>query len=91
MAALFTLPGRRLIAVIAAGALVLVMSLVPSHAQDLGDRGRKSRGLKIEEPPKIDEKAYKSALERIPVPDKKYDPWAVARPSDQPKNGKKPN
>jgi hypothetical protein len=30
--------------------------------------------------PKVDEKAYKAALERIPEPKEKYDPWGVARP-----------
>jgi hypothetical protein len=32
--------------------------------------------------PKVDEKAYKAALERIPDPKEKYDPWGVARPAD---------
>jgi hypothetical protein len=31
---------------------------------------------------KIDEKAYKNALERIPEPKEKYDPWGVARPAE---------
>jgi hypothetical protein len=31
---------------------------------------------------KIDEKAYKNALERIPEPTEKYDPWGVARPAE---------
>jgi len=41
--------------------------------------------------PKIDEKAYKSALERIPEPTTKYDPWGVARSSDAAGAAKKPN
>ncbi len=36
---------------------------------------------------KADEKAYKAALERIPEPTEKYDPWGVARP---PEPAKKP-
>ena len=28
---------------------------------------------------KVDEKAYKAALERIPEPKEKYDPWGVAQ------------
>ncbi len=32
--------------------------------------------------PKIDEKAYKTALEGIPEPKDKYDPWGGARPSE---------
>ncbi len=38
--------------------------------------------------PKVDEKAYKAALERIPEPKEKYDPWAVARPGDAAKKSK---
>ncbi len=30
---------------------------------------------------KVDDKAYKAALERIPEPKEKYDPWGVARPA----------
>jgi hypothetical protein len=30
--------------------------------------------------PQVDEKAYKAALDRIPEPKEKYDPWGVARP-----------
>jgi hypothetical protein len=48
-------------------------------------------GPPAENKPKIDEKAYKSALERIPEPKQKYDPWGVARPSEPAKTEKKPN
>jgi hypothetical protein len=30
----------------------------------------------------VDEAAYKAALERIPEPKEKYDPWGVARPAE---------
>jgi hypothetical protein len=30
----------------------------------------------------VDEKAYKAALDRIPEPKEKYDPWGVARPAE---------
>jgi hypothetical protein len=29
--------------------------------------------------PRVDEKAYKAALDRIPTPKKPYDPWGQAR------------
>ena len=32
--------------------------------------------------PQVDENAYKAALERIPEPKEKYDPWGVARPAE---------
>jgi hypothetical protein len=38
--------------------------------------------------PKVDENAYKAALERIPEPKEKYDPWGVARPSEPAKKPK---
>jgi len=38
--------------------------------------------------PEVDEKAYKAALERIPEPKQKYDPWGVARPAEPAKQTK---
>jgi len=37
---------------------------------------------------KVDDKAYKAALERIPEPKEKYDPWGVARPAPPDKKTK---
>jgi len=37
---------------------------------------------------KVDEKAYKAALERIPDPKEKYDPWGVTKPADPAKKPK---
>jgi len=37
---------------------------------------------KEEKRPVVDEKAYKAALDRIPEPKEKYDPWSGARPSE---------
>ena len=34
--------------------------------------------------PRVDEKAYKAALDRIPTPKKPYDPWGQVHDSDQP-------
>ncbi len=75
--------------------IVLIAVLVwlvawPAQAQMGG--GRRSRGgdqrsseLKK---PQIDEGAYKAALERIPEPKEKYDPWSGARPSQPDKKQK---
>ena len=38
--------------------------------------------------PRVDEKAYNAALDRIPAPKQPYDPWGVARPSEPAKSGK---
>ncbi len=43
---------------------------------------------KTEQKPQVDEKAYKAALERIPEPKEKYDPWGVARPAEPAKKPK---
>jgi hypothetical protein len=52
---------------------------VPAHAQ----KHRQADDKKTDAPAKkVDEKAYKAALERIPEPKEKYDPWGVARPAD---------
>jgi hypothetical protein len=63
-------------------AAVLALIAVPAHAQMAGKRHqgeeKKTEGAK----PKVDEKAYKAALERIPEPKEKYDPWGIARPGD---------
>jgi hypothetical protein len=39
---------------------------------------------------KADERAYKAALEKIPDPKEKYDPWGVARTAEPAKDSKKP-
>jgi hypothetical protein len=62
-----------------------------SHAQDFGVRSMKPSSYPEEKRPKVDEKAYKAALEKIPVPTEKYDPWGSARPADPAKAGKKLN
>ena len=43
---------------------------------------------KQDKKPEVDEQAYKAALERIPEPKEKYDPWSSARPSDPAKKSK---
>jgi hypothetical protein len=42
------------------------------------DKSGKQSGTK----PQVDEKAYKAALEKIPEPKEKYDPWSGARPTE---------
>ena len=74
------------ILVIAAAVLALVGSL--AQAQMGGGRRQPSEGQKADNKPKVDEKAYKAALERIPEPKDKYDPWGGARPSEPAKKPK---
>jgi hypothetical protein len=73
------------------GAAMAISALsLPAYSQGYGS-GKKGGGSAppVENHPKIDEKAYKAALDRIPVPDEKYDPWGVARPSEPAKTPKK--
>jgi hypothetical protein len=55
---------------------------VPAQAQMGGKRHSGDENKKAEPVKKVDEKAYKAALERIPEPKDKYDPWSVTKPAD---------
>ena len=74
---------------IIAAAAISSMTLA-AHSQFTKGKGGRD-GPPVENHPKVDEKAYKAALERIPEPDKKYDPWGIARPAEPAKTTKKPN
>jgi hypothetical protein len=69
-------------------AAVLVLVAMPAQAQ-MGGRRSPGDDKKAEPVKKIDEKAYKAALERIPEPTGKYDPWAVTKPADAAKDSSK--
>jgi hypothetical protein len=68
-------------------ATTLAVIAMPAHAQ-MGGRGHQSDKQPDQKKPVVDEKAYKAALERIPDPKEKYDPWGVARPADPVKKPK---
>jgi hypothetical protein len=70
-------------------ATVLALLVVPAHAQ-MGKRGQGGGDTKKDDSAtkKVDDKAYKAALERIPDPKEKYDPWGVTKPAADP--AKKP-
>lgn len=67
---------------------VLALIALPAHAQ-MGGKRQPQDDKKPDPTKKIDEKAYKAALEKIPEPKEKYDPWGVARPADPAKKPKK--
>jgi hypothetical protein len=71
---------------IAAAALALIA--LPAHAQMAGKRHQGNEKKAEQKKPEVDEKAYKAALERIPDPKEKYDPWGVARPAEPAKKPK---
>ncbi len=65
-------------------AALLALLAVPAEAQMGGRHHRGDDSAKTDQKKaKVDEKAYKDALRRIPEPKEKYDPWGGARPSDQ--------
>lgn len=67
---------------------ILALVAIPAYAQ-MGGKRHQGEDKKTDTPkPKVDEKAYKAALERIPEPKEKYDPWGVARPADAAKKTK---
>jgi hypothetical protein len=64
--------------------VMLALMAWPAQAQ-MGGRRQPKEDAKTEQKPAVDDKAYKAALDRIPEPKEKYDPWGGARPSE-PKN-----
>ena len=80
---------RRVVAVkIVTIAVTLATAVAaPAHSQGFSKKGGGS-AYPVENQPKVDEKAYKAALERIPTPDEKYDPWGIARPAEPAKTTK---
>jgi hypothetical protein len=88
--------GDRAMKTLAITVAILALIAMPAQAQmgGGGGGGKRHQGddKKTEDPTKkVDEKAYKAALERIPEPKEKYDPWGVARPADPAKDtAKKP-
>jgi hypothetical protein len=67
---------------------ILALIAMPAHAQMGGKRPHGDDKKAEQKKPQIDEKAYKAALERIPEPKEKYDPWGVARPAEPAKKPK---
>jgi hypothetical protein len=71
---------------------VLALIAMPAYAQMGGGGGKRHQSdddKKTDQPTKkVDDKAYKAALERIPEPKEKYDPWGVARPAQPDKKPK---
>lgn len=63
-------------------AMILALVAMPAHAQMGGRRNQGDDKKADQKKTQVDDKAYKAALEQIPEPKEKYDPWGVARPSD---------
>jgi hypothetical protein len=68
--------------------MILSLAAAPAQAQLNGKRHQGDEKKTEAKKPQVDEKAYKAALERIPEPKEKYDPWGVARPGEPAKRPK---
>lgn len=67
-------------------AVGLVAFLATPAAAQMGSKRSRGDEKKSESTgPKIDDKAYKAALERIPEPKEKYDPWGGVAPATKTK------
>jgi hypothetical protein len=74
-------------ALVAAAALLLV---TPSAYAQMKKGSHAAPST--DERPRVDEKAYKAALDRIPTPKKPYDPWGQVHDAEPaPKVSGKPN
>jgi hypothetical protein len=69
-------------------AVILALVAMPAHAQMGGKRPHGEDKPTDQKKTKVDDAAYKAALERIPEPKEKYDPWGVARPAEPAKKTK---
>jgi hypothetical protein len=68
---------------------MLALVALPAQAQMGGKRHQGDEKKTTDrKKPEADEKAYKAALEKIPEPKEKYDPWGVARPAEPAKKPK---
>lgn len=65
--------------------VMLALIAAPAQAQK---RPKGDEQKTEQKKPVVDEKAYKAALERIPEPKEKYDPWGVARPAEPARKSK---
>ena len=67
-----------------AAAMAIALLATPAMAQMGGRRHQGEEKAAAKPGVKIDEGAYKAALERIPEPKQKYDPWGgVVAPAEK--------
>lgn len=84
--------GMKAIKTLVVTAAVIAWLTVPTYPQGFGKReDGPGSGYPVESHPKADEKSYKAALDRIPTPGQKYDPWGIARSAEPATTAKNPN
>ena len=83
------IPAMICMALVLTGLAVAAMSVTSADAQMGGGGGHhRGGGAQKDAPkaPKVDDKAYKAALERIPDSKEKFDPWGSIGVSSQKKS-----
>jgi hypothetical protein len=84
--------GRTKAAEIALIVAAVTLFLIPSaYAQGMSGKKGGHSAPPTETKPKVDDKAYKAALDRIPTPKKPYDPWGEVHSSESTKPAGKTN
>lgn len=83
------LAGRTLFCMVATLAPIATAAVAQEPPGGGAPGGQKGPPPHERKRPPVDEKAYKAALDRIPVPKEKYDPWGVARPTPSTKSKQK--
>jgi hypothetical protein len=84
--------GRTKAAEIAFVVAAVTLLLIPSaYAQGMSGKKGSHSAAPTETKPKVDDKAYKAALDRIPTPKKPYDPWGEVHSSEPAKPAGKTN
>jgi hypothetical protein len=81
---------RRALRTLAIASAALSAPVRLAFAQDFGERSMKPASPS-ESRPKVDEKAYKAALDHVPAPTTAYDPRGSARPVEPDKATKRLN
>jgi hypothetical protein len=96
MTAILTLSIQPKIVALFIALAVSAASILPARAQDFGEHSHKPQ-FPVESHPRVSEKDYKAALEKIPTPTQTYDPWGGAHTNepkgtaDTARNAKKAN
>jgi len=74
--------------VLTVATVVLLLIAMPAYAQLNAKRHQGDEKKTEQTKPEVDKKAYKAALERIPDPKEKCDPWGTMRPAEPAKKSK---
>jgi hypothetical protein len=74
--------------VLTVATVVLLLITMPAYAQLNAKRHQGDEKKTEQKKPEVDEKAYNAALERLPDPKEKYDPWGTMRPAEPVKKTK---